>query len=58
VTSKRPLLFAVLQFPGRAHLYDVTADGQRFVMVSPPGAGAFGSLPINIASNWQAGLKK
>jgi eukaryotic-like serine/threonine-protein kinase len=51
-------LFPVLQFPGPGHLYDVTADGQRFVIVSPSGAGASASLPINIVSEWQTGLKK
>jgi hypothetical protein len=50
-------LFPVLEFPGPAHLYDVTGDGQRFVMVSPPGAGVEGSSAINIVSHWQAGLK-
>jgi hypothetical protein len=39
-------------------LYDVTADGQRFVMVAPPRAAEFGSSAINIVSNWQGGLKK
>jgi len=51
-------LFPVLQFPGPAYLYDVTPDGQRFVVVSPPGGGAQGSTAINIVSDWQAGLKK
>jgi eukaryotic-like serine/threonine-protein kinase len=51
-------LFPVPQFPGPAHLYDVTPEGQRFVLVSPPGAGAQGGVAINIISQWQAGLKK
>jgi hypothetical protein len=38
-------------------VYDVTPDGQRFVVVSPPGAGAQDSS-INVISDWQAGLKK
>jgi hypothetical protein len=39
-------------------VYDVTRDGQRFVVVSPPGAGAQGTSAINVISDWQAGLKK
>jgi serine/threonine protein kinase/Tol biopolymer transport system component len=50
-------LFSLLLFPGPAYVYDVTPDGQRFVVVSPPGAGAQDSS-INVISDWQAGLKK
>lgn len=56
IETPRPL-FSVLLFPGPAYVYDVTPDGQRFVVVSPPGAGAQDSS-INIISDWQAGLKK
>jgi Tol biopolymer transport system component len=41
-----------------AGVYDVTPDGQRFVVVSPPGADAQGTSAINVISDWQAGLKK
>jgi eukaryotic-like serine/threonine-protein kinase len=51
-------LFPVLLFPGPAYVYDVTPDGQRFVVVSPPGAGAQGTSAINVISDWQAGLMK
>lgn len=51
-------LFPVLLFPGPAYVYDVTPDGQRFVVVSPPGADAQGTSAINVISDWQAGLKK
>jgi len=51
-------LFPVLGFPGPSYVYDVTPDGQRFVVVSPPGAGAQGTSAINIISDWQAELKK
>ena len=51
-------LFPVLLFPGPSYVYDVTPDGQRFVVVSPPGAGAQGTSAINMVSDWQAGLKK
>jgi serine/threonine protein kinase len=51
-------LFPVLLFPGPAYMYDVTRDGQSFVVVSPPGAGAQGTSAINVISDWQAGLKK
>jgi Tol biopolymer transport system component len=51
-------LFPVLLFPGPSYVYDVTRDGQRFVVVSPPGAGVQGTSAINVISDWQAGLKK
>jgi len=50
-------LFPVLGFPGPSYVYDVTPDGQRFVVVSPPGVGAQGTSAINIISDWQAELK-
>ncbi|HEV2202822.1 MAG TPA: protein kinase [Bryobacteraceae bacterium] len=51
-------LFTTLQFPGPGYLYDVTRDGQRFLVVRPPGSGIQGSAPIVVLSDWQAGLKK
>ena len=41
--------------PYRPYFYDVTADGQRFV-VNVPTAGE--ALPITVVLNWTAGLKK
>jgi hypothetical protein len=50
--------FPVVLFPGPAYVYDVTPDGQHFVVVSPLGADAQGMSAINVISDWQAGLKK
>jgi len=36
--------------------YDVTADGKRFLMVSPVGQDS--SASMNVMVNWQAGLRK
>src|SRR5579862_4816579 len=38
--------------------YDVTADGQRFLIDSEMGGAEIESRPINVVLNWQAGLKK
>jgi hypothetical protein len=35
--------------------YDVTADGQRFLMLVPPQNS---TVPITVVLNWSAGLKK
>jgi hypothetical protein len=37
--------------------YDVTADGQRFLMLLPPG-GRGGVAPLTVVVNWQAELKQ
>jgi hypothetical protein len=37
--------------------YDVTSDGQRFLVLEAMG-GALGSAPLNVVLNWQAGLKR
>ncbi|MGH9315596.1 MAG: protein kinase domain-containing protein [Thermoanaerobaculia bacterium] len=42
--------------PGFFNLYDVSADGQRFLMTTPVGEGT--SLPIDLIVNWPAALKK
>jgi len=36
--------------------YDVTADGQRFLIATPP--ESTGDTPITVVLNWWAGLKK
>jgi hypothetical protein len=36
--------------------YGVSADGQRFLVNTPPGQEA--SAPITVVLNWTAGLKK
>jgi eukaryotic-like serine/threonine-protein kinase len=38
--------------------YDVTSDGQHFVMLDPPAANTGVVFPLTIVTNWQAGLKK
>jgi len=38
--------------------WDVTADGQRFLMSVPPGIGQQTQTPITVVLNWQADLKK
>jgi Tol biopolymer transport system component/predicted Ser/Thr protein kinase len=39
--------------------FDAIADGQRFLMLSPPGENiGFGFRSVIVVSNWQAGLKK
>ena len=37
--------------------YDVAADGQRFLMLLPPGSRR-GVAPLTVVVNWQAGLKQ
>jgi serine/threonine protein kinase len=41
--------------PASLHLYDVAADGQRFLMMVPPENA---SIPITVVLNWTASLKK
>ena len=39
--------------------FDASFDGQRFLMLDPPGGANTGVVkPLTIVSNWQAGLKK
>jgi len=38
--------------------YDVTADGQRFLLLSPPAEGRNSTPPLTVIMNWDAGLKK
>jgi eukaryotic-like serine/threonine-protein kinase len=38
--------------------YDVTADGQRFLINASTAATAASSAPITVVFNWQAGLRK
>ncbi len=50
VTPPRPVV----------HHYDVTADGQRFLFISPvtPAPSETNSVPITAVVNWTAGLNK
>ena len=46
----------LFQTPSGAIVGDVTADGQRFLLVTPVGPSA--SVPFTVVLNWTAGLKK
>jgi len=49
---------ASLSGPNILYPYDVTPDGQRFLILEPlPQTGA-GAATFTILMNWQAGLKK
>ena len=47
---------ALFQTPRGAIVGDVTADGKRFLLVTPVGPSA--SVPFTVVLNWTAGLKK
>ena len=49
-------LFDTRVFTGLRYPYDVTADGQRFLVNSLP--GQVSSAPVTVVVNWTAGLKK
>ena len=38
--------------------WDVTADGQRFLMTVEPGRAETTQTPITVVLNWQADLKR
>jgi len=46
----------LFQSPPGAIVGDVTADGKRFLLVTPVGQSA--ATPFTIVLNWMAGLKK
>ena len=46
----------LFQTPPGAIVGDVTADGKRFLLVTPVGPSA--SAPFTVVLNWTAGLKK
>ena len=46
----------VLFEAGATNEFDVTADGQRFLINAP--AGATGQAPFNVILNWTSTLKK
>ena len=50
-------LFPISPVSPNLVLYDVTADGQRFLVLQPS-ASAQGPAPLTVVTNWQAGLKK
>jgi eukaryotic-like serine/threonine-protein kinase len=49
-------LVATRPFPGIDSPYDVTPDGQRFLVLEPPESER--SPPLTVVENWQAELKK
>jgi len=52
-------LFTGGQDTGQLEGYDVTADGQKFVLLMPPESGAAGGgSPLTVIANWQASLRK
>jgi Tol biopolymer transport system component len=51
------LLFAMSQLPPSVSPYDVTADGQRFLVLQPPG-GTRGVASLTVVTNWQSVLKQ
>ena len=51
-------LFPLVRFPGPTYVYDVTPDGQRLLVLQPPGAGGEDAAALTVVSNWQAGLKQ
>jgi hypothetical protein len=46
----------LFQVPPGATVSDVTADGTRFLLVTPVGPSA--SVPFTVVLNWTAALKK
>ena len=50
-------LFKAGHDAGQLHSFDVTGDGQKFVLLMPAG-GAQGGAPLTVIANWQAALRK
>jgi hypothetical protein len=50
-----PQQFATIQ--GYGHNWDVTADGQRF-LINTTDTGNTPQVPITVVLNWTAGLRK
>jgi len=42
--------------PNARYFYDVSPDGQRFLIISVPQAAS--AAPVTVVVNWTAGLKK
>ena len=55
VGQVRPLSIPVAAGPLLGYQYDVSADGQRFLVATPEGNA---SPPLTLIQNWVAGLKK
>ena len=50
-------LFGPVAIYLNTYRYDVSADGQRFLVALPAG-GKAATEPVTVVQNWQAGLKK
>jgi serine/threonine protein kinase len=46
----------VVSYPNPRNVYDVSADGQRFIIVTPPEETS--STPIAVVANWTTDLKR
>jgi Periplasmic component of the Tol biopolymer transport system len=46
----------VPSYPNPRNVYDVSADGQRFILVTPPEETS--STPITVVANWTTDLKR
>jgi len=46
----------VVSYPNPRNVYDVSADGQRFIIVTPPEETS--STPITVVANWTTDLKR
>jgi len=46
----------VVSYPNPRNVYDVSADGQRFIIITPPEETS--STPITVVANWTAALKR
>jgi serine/threonine protein kinase len=46
----------VISYPNPRNVYDVSADGQRFVIITPPEENS--STPITVVTNWLADVKR
>ena len=51
-------LFPVSTLPAIVSAYDVSADGQRFLVLQPPAGASPDQNALTVVLNWQAGLKK
>jgi len=46
----------VISYPNPRNIYDVSADGQRFLIITPPEETT--STPVTVVANWTADLKR
>jgi hypothetical protein len=52
------VLFTADFFPQVLHQFDVTPDGQRFVMILNPRTEGSAADRLTVVTNWQAALRK